>query len=62
MPIFTHVMVGTNDKEKAKAFYDAALTPLGVKPMGAIGPTDTLIYGVDQPEFWVTTPVDGKAA
>ena len=62
MPIFTHVMVGSNDKTKAKAFYDAALAPLGVKSMGTFGEAGTLIYGVDQPEFWVSSPRDGKAA
>ncbi len=62
MPIFTHVMVGSNDKEKSKAFYDAALTPLGIKPMGTFGDTGTLIYGVEMPEFWVTSPRDGNAA
>jgi catechol 2,3-dioxygenase-like lactoylglutathione lyase family enzyme len=29
MAIFTHVTVGTNDLAKARAFYDAALAPLG---------------------------------
>lgn len=62
MPIFTHIMVGTNDKAKAKAFYDAALGALGIKSLGTFGDTGTLLYGVDQPEFWVTTPANGKPA
>ncbi len=62
MPIFTHVMVGSNDKEKSKAFYDAALAPLGINSMGAVGDNGTLIYGVKQPEFWVSTPINGEPA
>jgi catechol 2,3-dioxygenase-like lactoylglutathione lyase family enzyme len=30
--VFSHVMIGTNDLEKAKAFYDALLGTLGVAP------------------------------
>ena len=62
MAIFTHVMVGSNDKEKAKAFYDAALSPLGINNLGTFGDTGTLLYGTNQPEFWVTTPANGEAA
>ena len=62
MPIFTHIMVGSNDKEKSKAFYDAALTPLGINNMGTFGDTGTLLYGTRTPEFWVSSPRDGKTA
>ena len=62
MSIFTHIMVGSNDKEKSKAFYDAVLTPLGIKNLGTFGDTGTLLYGKDQPEFWVTSPLNGEAA
>ena len=30
--VFSHVMIGTNDLEKAKSFYDALLGTLGVPP------------------------------
>ena len=30
--MFSHVMVGTNDLDKAKAFYDALLGTLDVRP------------------------------
>jgi len=37
--MFSHVMVGTNDPDKARAFYDAALGALGIQgqhtPKGA---------------------------
>jgi len=62
MPIFTHIMVGSNDKEKSKAFYDAVLSPLGINNMGTFGDTGTLLYGTKTPEFWVTSPANGEAA
>ena len=30
--MFSHVMIGTNDLEKAKSFYDALLGTLGIPP------------------------------
>lgn len=30
--MFSHIMVGTNDFDRAKAFYDTVLATLGVKP------------------------------
>jgi catechol 2,3-dioxygenase-like lactoylglutathione lyase family enzyme len=30
--MFSHVMIGTNDLDKAKSFYDALLGTLGVPP------------------------------
>ncbi len=56
----SHVSIGTNQFEKAVAFYDAVLAPLGCKRImehpGAVA------YGKRYPEFWVQTPIDGKAA
>ena len=58
--ILSHVSIGTNNFEKAIAFYDRVLTPLGCKRMmehpGAIA------YGKQFPEFWVNTPFNQKAA
>lgn len=61
MAIFTHVCVGTNDLEKSRKFYDAALAPLGVNFMGMMG-DHGLLYGADAPEFLATRPRDGQAA
>jgi catechol 2,3-dioxygenase-like lactoylglutathione lyase family enzyme len=55
-------MVGSNDKEKSKSFYDAVLSPLGINNLGTFGDTGTLLYGAGQPEFWVTSPRDGNTA
>ena len=58
--ILSHVSVGTDDFDRAIAFYDAALLPLGCKRIvehpGAVG------WGKLYPEFWVQTPIDGKPA
>ena len=37
--MFSHVMIGTNDLEKAKSFYDALLGTLGVPATNGIFPS-----------------------
>lgn len=58
--ILSHVSIGTNDFERARAFYDRVLAPLGctriMEHPGAVA------YGKAYPEFWVQTPIDGKRA
>jgi len=58
--IISHLSVGTNDFERAVAFYDKVLSTLGCKQImkypGAVA------YGREYPEFWVQTPIDGKLA
>jgi catechol 2,3-dioxygenase-like lactoylglutathione lyase family enzyme len=51
MSLFDHVALVVSDYARAKAFYDAALAPLGVKVMdlGAQG----CGYGRDQVDFWI---------
>ena len=56
--MFTHIMVGANDIEKARAFYNAALGALGVAP--AIGPR--LFYMKDGGAFGVGSPRNGEPA
>ena len=52
--------VGTNDFDRATAFYDAVLGSLGftriMEHPGAVA------YGKIYPEFWVQIPIDGKPA
>jgi catechol 2,3-dioxygenase-like lactoylglutathione lyase family enzyme len=62
--LFSHVMIGTKDVEKAKAFYDKVLGTLGVLP----GHVDYHRAGrprVRHPTpsgvFAVTLPIEGKA-
>ena len=60
MTIFTHLTLGTNDLEKARQFYDAVLTPLGVKRIHDMDKAS--IYGVDSPALFITKPLDGQPA
>lgn len=58
--MFSHVMVGTNDPDKARAFYDATFSALGIAgqhtPRGAF-------YGTPESGmFGVTIPRDEQAA
>lgn len=53
-----HVGISVADWEKAKAFYDAALAPLGVSllhmvPAEFTGGVKVGGYGRDKPEFWL---------
>lgn len=60
MSVFSHVVIGSNDIAKAKAFYDAALGALG---LNCLMSTDSrLMYGVEGPQFIVTTPRNGEPA
>ena len=46
-----HVSIGTKDLATAKAFYDQALTPLGIK---CLAEGDSYLgYGAAAPDFWV---------
>src|ERR1700755_3639458 len=58
--MFSHVMIGTNDLEKAKSFYDALLGTLGVQP----GRVDRhrIFYRTKTGTFSVSKPIDGKPA
>ena len=64
MSLFTHIVVGSNDLEKSRTFYDAVLTALGISRMdvGAIGQPTAYMYGKERPEFIVTTPINGEPA
>lgn len=57
-----YVLVGTNDLDKAAAFYDGLLAELGAERFME---TDRLVAwtaGDDQPGFGVCTPIDGDSA
>lgn len=58
--ILSHVSIGTNDFDRAVAFYDKVLPTLGcTRVMAHPG---AVAYGRGLPEFWVQTPIDGKPA
>jgi catechol 2,3-dioxygenase-like lactoylglutathione lyase family enzyme len=47
-----HIGINVSDYEKSKAFYVAALAPLGVKVMGDYG--STIGMGEDFPFLWIS--------
>lgn len=59
--MFTHVMIGSNDIAKSKAFYDATLAALGCKP-GIQDPMGRLIYAHGGGRLILTKPIDGQPA
>jgi catechol 2,3-dioxygenase-like lactoylglutathione lyase family enzyme len=61
MAMFTHVAVGTNDLNKARAFYDAVLGSLGYKRLKDLGDNGS-IWGESAEEFFVLKPANGQPA
>ena len=61
MSIFTHVVVGTNDLDQARQFYDAVLATLGIPYMGPLGQNGA-IYQSEGYQFIVTKPTNGQPA
>ena len=63
--MFSHVMVGSNDLERSKRFYDAVLGTLGAgEPVRNVASTGhaRLFYRHDGATFCVSEPIDGAAA
>ena len=59
--MFSHVVVGTNDLERAKRFYDAVLGTLG-HGKGQRRAKGDYIYLSNGASFIVTRPIDGQPA
>ena len=58
--MFSHIMIGTNDLDRAKTFYDAVLGTLGVKP-GFVD-RHRVFWRTPAGTFGVSLPIDGKPA
>ncbi len=58
--MFSHIMIGTNDLDRARAFYDALLGTLGVRP-GALD-RHRVFWRTSAGVFGVSRPIDGKPA
>ena len=58
--MFSHVMIGTNDLEKSRLFYDAVLAVIGAKP----GMVDRhrVFWRANGGTFSVSQPIDGQPA
>ena len=58
--MFSHIMVGTNDLERSRKFYDAVLGTLGVKP-GFVD-RHRVFWRTPAGIFSASLPIDGKPA
>ena len=58
--MFSHIMIGTNDLDRAKSFYDAVLGALGVAP-GAVD-RHRVFYRTRTGVFSVSLPINGEPA
>ena len=58
--MFSHVMVGVNDLEVSKVFYDALLGTLGVPP--GVANKNRYFYRGPHGTFGITTPINGEPA
>ena len=59
--MFNHIMVGADDVEKSKVFYDAILGGLGYKS-GIIDPKGRCFYRTETGVFFISKPIDGEPA
>lgn len=59
--MFSHVMIGANDMEASKRFYDAALGALGI-PEGKYDPKGRVFYMTPTGIFALTRPINGEDA
>lgn len=63
--MFSHIMVGSNDIERSKAFYDAVLGTLGAgEPLRNVAATGhvRLFYRHNGGSFCISEPIDDEAA
>ncbi|MBI2751244.1 MAG: VOC family protein [Burkholderiales bacterium] len=58
--MFSHVMVGANDLEASRQFYDALLGTLGIKP--GVANKNRYFYRSPTGTFGITTPINGEPA
>lgn len=59
--MFSHIMLGADDIEASKKFYDATLGVLGAKP-GIVDPKGRVIYMNKGGMLLLTKPIDGQPA
>ena len=59
--MFSHVMVGSNDIDRSRKFYDALFGAVGGKP-GVQDPKGRLLYPHNGGLLMVSKPIDGKSA
>ena len=59
--MFSHVVIGADDTEEAKKFYDATLGALGIAP-GFMDETGRVFYRTEDGLFAITKPLNGDPA
>ncbi len=59
--MFSHIMVGANDVQASKKFYDAVLGALGHEP-GTMDDKGRCFYMTPKGVFSITQPIDGQPA
>lgn len=59
--MFSHIMLGTNDMDASRAFYDATLGALGAGP-GRSDPSGRTAYMHADGILMLTTPINGEPA
>ena len=59
--MYSHVMLGSNDLERSKTFYDAIFGATGGRE-GKIDPKGRLVYVNNGGILLITTPIDGAPA
>jgi catechol 2,3-dioxygenase-like lactoylglutathione lyase family enzyme len=59
--MFSHVMLGSNDIERSKTFYDAVFAAFG-GPAGIVDPAGRLVYMHNGGIFLLTKPINGSPA
>ena len=59
--MFSHIMVGSNNIDRSKKFYDALFTAIGGKE-ATVDPKGRLRYIHNGGVFMVSPPIDGKPA
>ena len=57
--MYSHMMVGSNNIEASKKFYDATFIAMGGRA-GSVDPKGRLIYAHNGAMFLVTPPIDGQ--
>ncbi len=59
--MYSHMMVGSNDLDKSKVFYDALFIAMGGRE-GSVDPKGRLLYIHMKNVFMVTAPINGEPA
>ena len=59
--MYSHMMVGSNDLDRSKTFFDATFKAMGGRE-GMVDPKGRLMYIHNGGVFMVTRPIDGEPA